>query len=738
MKNRKQGSGLILVVIVTTTLSVGVFSVLKLVNGEFLRNKKAAVFTEAKHAAEAIMQSASADLRTRFENSSAFPSNALAPDRNPLGINADFISIHSASDSGSHLVLPNKTRYDSIDDFNTEPTEVIGGQIPPGKWRYIDRRVPGNEFDELAGTRVFERSIEMLSKATVDQPNVGTATVYARQFLQVRDAPVFAYAIFYNMPMEIAPGPAMEVHGNVHSNHDSWFQSNNSLDFYSKVTIAGMLNHGRHPDSGRSASNGDVNFMNGSENLVNMKEDSSWPTEQRSEFDGEWLTSSSEDFYNLSNQLYEGNLQASAHGILPQNPVGVEDYNEDTNSITSAKESFNSAYPILQPPLNQSELAIPSETTDPSGYAAAKARNELEQQKYAYKAGLVIKVDTAGSIDYLTYERDSSGNLRYDSSGTPITRQLTPSDSIAEYREFREELDGGTWEITSGMHDKRQAADLNTVEIDVGKLKNLVHANDQSNWGGSNDQRPQSWWNGVVYVEFETQETSSSRPDGVNPALSGTGVKLKNGSVIPNPSFAHSRDIYGMSLATNQMMYVEGHYNADGDFDTGSPTEPDDPSNFAREGHEAPAALIADSLTFLSGDWDDSNSNRNLNNREARDTEVSAAIMTGSVPSGKTGSDRYSGGVENFPRFLEDWNNLDLRIRGSLVALFESEIGTRGWGYSDVYTAPDRQWGFHDKFAEGYLPPGTPNTRRYRIVDFQMVDKQTYENHVTRIKTYFE
>lgn len=163
----------------------------------------------------------------------------------------------------------------------------------------------------------------------------------------------------------------------------------------------------------------------------------------------------------------------------------------------------------------------------------------------------------------------------------------------------------------------------------------------------------------------------------------------------------------------------------------------DNLGNFAGVGREAPAALIADSLTFLSGNWRDDKSNKSMSNRIATDTEVSAAILTGLVLSGESGSARYSGGVENFPRFLENWSGKSLRIRGSMVALFESEVGTRAWGYGDVYSPPNRDWGFHLKFAEGYLPPGTPNTRRYRAVDFQLVDKATYEGHVERIKTYF-
>lgn len=733
MDNRQKGSGLVVVVIIAAALSVGIYSSLNLVNGEFRLNKKAALSHEAKNGAESILQDSLSELKRRFDNQTAFPINSLAPSQNPLRISDELAGIHTADGANSNLVIPVKRTYTTTDDFNTQKTEVIGGQIPPGEWRYIDPRVPGNEYDELAGTRVFERSIEVVSKATARHPLLGESTVYARQFLQVRDAPLFAYAIFYNLPMEIAPGPQMDIFGNVHCNWDAWFQSNASLNFNSKVTLAGDFNHGRHPDSGQSSSNGAVRISNGNNKLINVKEDSSWPGEQRSEFGGGWLTSSYSDFYNLSNQLWDGNLQAGGHGVLPQNPVGVSDYIEDTDSSTSAKESLNSAYEIIQPVVNGYELIVPNKTLNPSGHESQLVRNEVEQQKYAYKAGLTIQIEDDGDVNYYEYVRNSDNEITYNIFGNPQKRVLNPAEDFVRFESFTED-DGN---IEGGMHDKRQARDLNMVELDVGKFKDMVHNNDKNDWGGNDEQTPDKWWNGVVYVEFETQNSTSSRPDRVNPAKQGYGLKLVNGEVIPNPGFAHSADTYGMSLATNQMMYVEGHFNADGNFNTGSPTQPDSTGNFAKEGHEAPAALIADSLTFLSEDWNDEDSNESLSNRRATDTEVSAAILTGNVPSGETGSNRYSGGVENFPRFLEDWGGKDLRIRGSIVALFESEVGTRGWGYGDVYSAPGRQWGFQEKFAEGFLPPGTPNTRRYRAVDFELVDKSTYDSYVERIKSYY-
>jgi len=378
MNADKKGSGLFVVLIVAAALGLGIYSVLALVQGEYLRNRKAAVFHEAKQAAESVLQQSMADLKRRFDVQTAFPINALSPARNPLYLTDEFVSRYAADDSLSSLVLPVKRKYESVAEFGTEPTEVIGGQIPPGKWRYIDPRVPGNQFDELAGTRVFERNIEMVARATVERPGLGAQTVHVRQFLQVRDAPLFAYAIFYNLPMEIAPGPKMDVYGNVHSNGDAWLQANAGLDIHAKLTLAGELHHGRHPDSGKSDSYADVRILNASGDLVNMKEDESWPSDSREAFSSGWLQSLVDDFYDLSNQIWNGNVQTGDHGVLPQTPVGVTEYIEDTDPTTGEKESFNSAYRLIQPVLDADALALPDPSSDPEGHAEALALNEVE------------------------------------------------------------------------------------------------------------------------------------------------------------------------------------------------------------------------------------------------------------------------------------------------------------------------------------------------------------------------
>lgn len=724
-----------MVLIIGTALSIGTFSALQLVMTEKRLNRKSYVYHEARQGAEALIQSAFADLHSRFTTSSSFPTDSLSPSKNPLGISDDFVSIYTASDANSNLVIPSEgsRTYDSLDDYGTEYTEIIGGEIPPGEWRFINPDAPGNEFDEMKGSMVFVRGVEILSKATARNEVWGEATAYCRQILEVRDAPLFAYAIFYNLPMEIAPGPEMNVYGPVHANNDIWVQSGNGLNFHDKMTIAGDLHHGRHPDSGKSDSQGDVQLVNSQGDMVSLQENTTWDSDSRALFSGDWLESDSSgiadqtSFSDLVTNLWGGNLQTGDHGVNTQNPVGVADYVEDSDTTTAAKESLNSAYNILQPTLNRTTIDAVSDETQKASLEA------IETEKYSYKAGLTIRVDSSGTISYYTYDRDVNGALQYDDDGNPQTVALQPKTALANSKEFSSYVDENTGNevITSGMHDARMEQDLDMVELDMQALTTAIHNDSADDW--HDGSKPSDWWNGVVYVEFPQQELESSRTDYVNPAKSGWGLKLVNGDVIPNPNFGHSQDVYGTSVATNQMMYIQGDYNSDGSTDTGSPTQADDSTTFGQQQQEAPAALIADSITFLSDNWDDSKSSQG--GRNASDTEVSAAIMTGLVPSGETGSNSYSGGVENFPRFLESWSDDTLTMRGSIVALFESEVATERWGKGGVYSAPKREWGFHEKFSEGFLPPGTPNSRGFRGRDFTDLTASEYASHIARIKS---
>src|SRR5207253_2753119 len=99
-------------------------------------------------------------------------------------------------------------------------------------------------------------------------------------------------------------------------------------------------------------------------------------------------------------------------------------------------------------------------------------------------------------------------------------------------------------------------------------------------------------------------------------------IRVLNGSTLPAA---------GLTIATHRPMYIYGNYNV--------------PSGYAGTTNTAlcaPASLIADAVSILSGGWADANSGGSLSGRNAQNMTVNAAIITGIVPSG---NGFYSGGL---------------------------------------------------------------------------------------------
>ena len=76
-----------------------------------------------------------------------------------------------------------------------------------------------------------------------------------------------------------------------------------------------------------------------------------------------------------------------------------------------------------------------------------------------------------------------------------------------------------------------------------------------------------------------------------------------------------------------------------------------------------------------------------------------------------TTAGHYSGGMENFPRFLEDWGPGNIfTYNGSMIKMFPSLYATNVWGSTNVYTPPARHWTYDTNFENPLmLPPLTPS-----------------------------
>lgn len=179
--------------------------------------------------------------------------------------------------------------------------------------------------------------------------------------------------------------------------------------------------------------------------------------------------------------------------------------------------------------------------------------------------------------------------------------------------------------------------------------------------------------NGLIYAT----RTDAVPASGQNSATSH-GIRLLNGSdVAPTGSSS------GLTVVTNNPLYVKGDFNTV---------------------NRKSVALISDAMNILSNNWSDSNA-ANLSARVATDTTVNAGFVSGIVP---TDGSQYSGGFENYPRFLENWTNKWANIGGSFINVWDSQIGTGNWVYgSNQYNAPKRNWAY-DAALQSSPPPFTP------------------------------
>jgi len=186
------------------------------------------------------------------------------------------------------------------------------------------------------------------------------------------------------------------------------------------------------------------------------------------------------------------------------------------------------------------------------------------------------------------------------------------------------------------------------------------------------------------------------------------GIVLTNGDLLP-PN--------GLSIATPDPAYIVGNWNVTTNASTPLSLTTSNVAN------TLPSAVYADAITILSPSWNPAN-NTTSNYKTASSDTVNAAFLTGNVPS--NGS-YYSGGVENFPRFLENWTSQNFYYNGSMVEMFPSQIANAPWpGTGTVYSPPTRNWTFDSNFNNpADLPPLTPKVIYITRAQWQMLPPGT-------------
>ena len=498
---------------------------------------------------------------------------------------------------------------------------------------------------KYANLSAFVAQCTVISTATTTNQPYTVSASVQQKFVMAA-IPIFQNAVFYNLNMEVDPGANMALNGPVFSNEGMWIGSG-SLTFNSSVEAAGMI---------------DTNYN--SDPYATGKTGSGYAT-----FSSNSLPVSGQD--SLTMPIGTTNDPAAIRSLLGLPPAGT-----DPNSAEGQQYFYN-----------QTDLIV---SNSPSGTISAyyQVTNSISPTLIPYDAAMTNTVTVTNGYT-TTYQTNVTSTPIYSERGrnrtitgytytTNITSTSTPVTS-----NYSTNIEYYSFATNTTFYDYREGKTVQAVQLNVGALNSWL-ANTATDGGSSLNSQVQFYsghYIDSIYVYNNAPSDSTDLP----------AVRVANGATLPTD---------GLTVVTPDPLYVLGNYNASSS-DLGTTNTAD----------TKPAALIGDAITVLSPNWSDSYSlthtgDTSPNNRNATPTTVNAATFQGIVPS--NGSN-YSGGVENFLRLLENWNDIQLTYNGSIVVMFPSQYATNNWSYGSYYTAPNRLWGFDLNFTQlDKLPPLTP------------------------------
>lgn len=340
--------------------------------------------------------------------------------------------------------------------------------------------------------------------------------------------------------------------------------------------------------------------------------------------------------------------------IPPTYPNGGEA--QQVSQVNRIEPLGADATSLLHPPLdtngnptgdlNPNDDSIRELIEPPSNTGTYPDPPTIAQRRLYNKAGIRI---------HIAYTDDGAGNVTYTPTITTHngTAALTGAQSSAILGALSHQT----------IYDRREGANVALTTLDISAATSTLNT--------------VSGFNNIVYID----QTDST---GAIPPGSHQGIRVRNGSTLPSG---------GLTLASQNPVYIQGDYNT---------------TNQATRGS---AAVFADAVTILSNAWNDSNSSADLSSRVAAATTVNTAIVAGFLPSGwvnpSTGAQYgYSGGLNNFPRFLESWSGQTFTYTGSMIELFTSQINVGEWDTGAIYAPPIRVWDFDYNFIDN-PPPGS-------------------------------
>jgi hypothetical protein len=552
----------------------------------------------------------------------------------------DFLAQTLSNNPNGYYALLVPTTNNWPVQYKFSNTNGTANQISVNLGPQATNSVPLNS--QFTGLYGLAQDCTITATATpVGQPYNVPATI--AESLQFASIPLFQFAIFYNMNLEIAPGADMTITGPVFCNQNIW-EGAADTTYSSIVSAVG------------------TNDMSAADPFANNYSKDGGPT-----FSLSGQPTSNND--PLTMPIGTNNDPAAIQALLNLPPAAYAIGTTPAYSTNGQVYMANAADLIITNFVSGTNSSSPHGTNILMYYQDSKTTLYTNVVPYDF-----YLLKTGGSTNYVTTNKtahiDCTTNVQYA---------------------------GYSFVTNIAFYDYRESATVQAVQIDIAKF-NVWVTNKAANGGNSTSN---GTWNSTcntdkghpidsIYVYNSVHLTSTTLP----------AVRVVNGQVLcPSQT---GGTVYGFTVVTPFPMYVLGNYNVQNS--SGSSIGVNSTT------HTYPAALMADAITILSTNWQDSVTTENPTPKV---TTVNAAMLEGIVPTDPSISGDYSGGVENFMRLLENWNNnVPLWYNGSIVVMFPSQYATNHWSYGSYYTAPVRDWAFDANFRQqSKLPPLTPQSK---------------------------
>lgn len=565
------------------------------------------------------------------------------------------------------------------------------------------------------------------------------ATVAAE--FKVGNIPLFQFIAFYAGDLEILPGPNMTLNGRVHTNGDLYLNAGNVLSIADnpaagintvQLSAKGDIYRGRKDTSQTPTCGGTVS--------VDMLHDVLPPS---NDLDPQTLpcrngSGSNWKVPSATLQTWKGSMVSDIQSItIPQPDIikrGTGEFwtKADLRIALKLKVRAPADGP---PPVLPHDFEVQNADGTRDVAKTAQLQAFMTDGAWNQTAGNSLFPRTA-PIFYTDVPTSSCtnaapvgcNNTERDSYTPRFTRdsRIYASDMRVDNGAFTTDFDQDF--RRGGFYNWRERKWMLLLNINVSDLLRWNHAKGDPlfNSADTTDDGP------IIFATIDDSNLGTPISGGIN----NYGVRVFGSRNLPDYSL-NASDPTGLTFVSDQAVYVLGDYNRG--------------NTAAGDLKWEPAALIGDSINVMSNNmwqqagstgsptgqcdfdatcprndaqwWEDIN-NATATVRAGADTTINAAFLGG---VDVTNGGLYNGGLENHPRFHEDWSAATLTYAGSLVSLGtpahvngswcgpggtssnSTNTGSGTGANCNIYNPPVRAWNYDARFNDiGNLPPDTP------------------------------